>query len=136
MSGQLSREDIRDVFNSRFSYSDIGASDIMALEGFLGIELALYRETTDYGRDMGMTISHHKKDKPKVSFRDDEPDRLESAFLRCDGAYFHGREAISFNSDGFIGFCGWADSKNTAPFLRAFSRWMGEWLSEKGALIE
>lgn len=136
MSGQLSREDMRDAFNSRFSYSDIGAVDIMALEGFLGIELARYRETTDHSKVIGMTLAHRKNDRLRVSFCDDDPGRLKSAFLRCDGSYFHGREAISFNSDGFIGFCGWADSENTAPFLCAFCRWMDEWLSKKGALVE
>ena len=53
---------------------------------------------------------------------------IESAFLSCDGSYFTGREAISFNSDGFIGFCGWADDKNSIPFLVAFYRWVNEWL--------
>lgn len=53
---------------------------------------------------------------------------IESAFLFCDGSYFTGREAISFNSDGFIGFCGWADDKNSMPFLVAFYRWVNDWL--------
>ena len=53
---------------------------------------------------------------------------IESAFLSCDGSYFTGREAISFNSDGFIGFCGWADDKNSTPFFVAFYRWVNEWL--------
>lgn len=30
--------------------------------------------------------------------------------------------------EGFIGFCGWADDKNSMPFLVAFYRWVNEWL--------
>jgi hypothetical protein len=37
--------------------------------------------------------------------------------------HFDDREAISFNRDGFIGFAGWADSKNVQPFLSAFVKW-------------
>lgn len=40
--------------------------------------------------------------------------------------HFNDREAISFNQDGFIGFAGWADSKNVQPFLSAFCKWCDE----------
>jgi hypothetical protein len=40
--------------------------------------------------------------------------------------HFNDREAISFNRDGFIGFAGWADSKNVQPFLSAFCKWCDE----------
>ena len=43
----------------------------------------------------------------------------------------NGREAISFNSDGFIGFCGWADTQNSQPFLNAFRRWLTEYMLER-----
>lgn len=41
------------------------------------------------------------------------------------------REAISFNGDGFIGIAGWADDNNVQPFLRAFMRWLKEWMGCK-----
>ena len=53
---------------------------------------------------------------------------IKSAFLRVSGFYFQGREAISFNEDGFIGIAGWADDTNVQPFLRAFYRWVCEWM--------
>lgn len=34
-----------------------------------------------------------------------------------------GRECVSFNSDGFIGFAGWADTKNGAPIIEAVEEW-------------
>jgi len=49
------------------------------------------------------------------------------AGLTCNAFYFTGREAVSFNSDGFIGFCGWSDSYNDQPILRGFKKWC-EWL--------
>lgn len=49
-------------------------------------------------------------------------------FVRSD--YFNGREAISFNLDGFIGFAGWASSINQEPFITAFIKWC-DWLKEK-----
>lgn len=45
------------------------------------------------------------------------------AFLTVKGTYFNDREAISFNPDGFIGFCGWASSKNSEPFINGFVKW-------------
>ena len=50
------------------------------------------------------------------------------AYVRVDGPYFEDREGISFEPGGFIGFAGWADSRNERPFLVAFARWLDEWL--------
>ncbi len=44
-------------------------------------------------------------------------------FLTCKSDYFDNREAVSFNRDGFIGFAGWASSKNIAPILEGFVEW-------------
>lgn len=52
------------------------------------------------------------------------------AFLTANGEYFDAREVISFNRDGYIGFCGSADSENTAPVLAAFVEWC-DWLAER-----
>jgi hypothetical protein len=46
------------------------------------------------------------------------------AGLTCNSFYFTGREAVSFNGHGFIGFCGWSDSVNNQPILRAFKKWV------------
>lgn len=44
--------------------------------------------------------------------------------LRCKGAYFDDREAITFYDDGFVGFAGWADDKNIQPILKGFCAWL------------
>jgi len=48
------------------------------------------------------------------------------AELRCKASYFDNREAITFNSDGFIGFAGWADAENVQPILHGFVAWIKE----------
>lgn len=35
---------------------------------------------------------------------------------------------INLAEDGFIGIAGWADDTNVQPFLRAFYRWVCEWM--------
>lgn len=124
---ELSRDALRKMFAERFTYSDLTQHDIEALEGFIAIELARYNKEYAYAAFSAMHISHRVKFKPTVAMSS-RAGGIESAFLFCDGSYFNGREAISFNSDGFIGFCGWADDKNSITFLVAFYRWVNEWL--------
>lgn len=56
------------------------------------------------------------------------------AGLTCSAFYFTGREAVSFNNDGFIGFCGWSDNINNQPILRGFEKWM-DWLLDRDERI-
>lgn len=46
------------------------------------------------------------------------------AQVRCKAYYFDDREAVSFNTDGFIGFAGWADDNNIKPVLAGFVDWI------------
>jgi hypothetical protein len=48
------------------------------------------------------------------------------AQLTCKSFYFDDREAVSFNTDGFIGFAGWADDNNIQPVLKGFMAWVDE----------
>lgn len=61
-----------------------------------------------------------------------ENGELYQAYLRCRAFYFEDRECISFNRDGFIGFCGWSDSKNDVPILDGFYDWL-EYMKEQTA---
>lgn len=49
--------------------------------------------------------------------------KLVFAEIRVKGTYFDDREAITFNKDGFIGLCGWADGYNLTPFVMGFKDW-------------
>lgn len=46
--------------------------------------------------------------------------------LTVKGGHFDNREAITFNRDGFIGFAGWASTRNTQPFIDGFIKWCDE----------
>ena len=45
-------------------------------------------------------------------------------YMTCSTEQWEGREAVSFNSDGFIGFAGWADDNNIRPILDGVGRWV------------
>lgn len=53
----------------------------------------------------------------------DKNNKIVFAGLTAKGNYFLHREAITFNEDGFIGFCGWADDKRTEIFASGFVKW-------------
>lgn len=124
MIEKLDNQHVRAAFNELLGYEAVSPNDVRALEGFLAIECARHERD---GHRMEMRPSHRKKYQPRVE-ADTETGGIRSAFLRVDGFYFSGREAVSFNEDGFVGFAGWADSTNIKPFLRAFVRWMREWM--------
>lgn len=117
----ITRDEARKLFaDYLFDYNDI-----YALEALIGIKLAEFNEEEG---SMQMHLSHRKKDAPKVEVGENIGQTIESAFIRVDGDYFEGREAISLYSDGFIGFAGWASERDVQPFLRAFVLWVVEWL--------
>lgn len=127
-SDVLTRNEARELFSCCcLSYDDVSENDIYMLEAFVGCELSQFNELNE----LQMYVSHRKKDAPKINVRDKPGNPIESAFLHVDGDYFKGREAISFNSDGFIGFAGWADDGNVQPFLRAFVDWVVFWMNGK-----
>lgn len=122
--GELTADNMRKLFADRLSYSQVTANDIRALEGFLAIEYAQHERN---GMHMEMHPCYRKKYQPKINLSD-ERQGIKSAFLYVSGYYFSGREAISFNEDGFIGFAGWANGTNIKPFLRAFYKWVCNWM--------
>lgn len=102
--------------SGRREYWAITTDELIELNELCGKHLSICETTT---------IEMRMHDMPQVFFSDGF---VEAAFLRVDGSYFEDREAISFNGDGFIGFCGWASSKNERPFLDAFEEWCA-WLA-------
>lgn len=126
-SDVFTRDEARELFSCcRLSYDDVSENDVYMLESFVGCELSQFNELNE----LQMHVSH-KKNAPKINVRDEPGNPIESAFLHVDSDYFRGREAISFNSDGFIGFAGWADDGNVQPFLRAFVDWVVFWMDGK-----
>lgn len=125
------RDELRYEFNAAWSYDDISESDIYALESLLILECL------NPGDHMKMhlgTVSIQMRHSGGSGTRKKD-DGLQSAFLRVDGPYFTDREAISFNEDGFIGFCGWADDHNSAPILKAFCEWVRIYLPTRSIAV-
>ena len=107
LSDKLTRDQVRDAFNRNLTYADLCGIDIRALQGFIAIECARHdRKLASKGELlMLMQPSCLKKHAPNISASTERPGIYE-AFLRVDGRYWQGREAVSFNGDGFIGIAG------------------------------
>ena len=121
-----STQDARDYFkNKGLSYQKVAASDITVLVDFLKEEIKASNKS-------GETATGQLKFHPKIVVNLTEDGALKDCYLTVDDYYFDDRECISFNTDGFIGFAGWADQGNTNPILRAFLRWCDA-LAEKKA---
>jgi len=99
----------RELFTSLgFTYDDIRHCDLDALQGYIAIECARSHRA-------GMTPHFMTP-------------RRKSDSLCCKMKPEGGLEKAY---DGFIGFCGWADTQNSQPFLNAFRRWLTEYMLER-----
>jgi len=101
------------------SYEKLNEEHIQMLRVFLTKEFEIF------GSDMKLKLSTPRKKDIKILKRTG----LQYAVIQVDGYYFSRREAITFNSDGFIGFAGWACDYNATPFVSAFDKWIN-WLAE------
>ena len=114
----MEREDMRRKFKSLgLGYSHIDSRKIGELKRLINIELEKYNP------QLAPNFIKLKRNKNK-DFEYSEVGTLKRFSLRVKGSWFDDREAITFNRDGFIGFAGWADSKNVQPFLKAFDTWL------------
>lgn len=125
MTEPTSTDEARGFFAAAgLSYEQITENDIRALDGYLAIE---YAQHVRDGGGVNMHTCYRKKYQPEVRLSKERPG-IEAAFIRVSSDYFSGREAISFNEDGFIGFAGWASGTTIKPFIKAFYRWITEWM--------
>ncbi len=106
------REEARKYFKKcNLTYKDIGLNELYKLIKMLNKKIAEV--------DSCMIMINVPKPKD-IILKNDE---LVFAAIKVKGTYFEDREAITFNKDGFIGFCGWADGHNTKPFVDGFKEW-------------
>lgn len=113
----LTRDGCRTHFHELgLSYDDVDEGDIAALQLMLNATVKRCRKNP--------TGSYHSRwrmgKKPKVRMRGD---CISEAYLFICVNHPYWRECVSFNSDGFIGFCGEFDDKNAAPILETFCKW-------------
>lgn len=116
------------------SYAKIHDGHIAQLHDHVCDELYLFRHTDNPEKAISMNMrvrSIRHKDVKSLSIRG-----LQYAYIQVRGRYFNGREAISFNQGGFIGFAGWADESSIAPFHNAFKKWCTELSKEIGTHVK
>lgn len=98
------------------TYDDITEGDILSLVIMLNQEIKKANKLCE-------TSTGTMRLSKKLDLKLTSKGTLKSGYLYVNDHYYTQRECISFNEDGFIGFCGWADQGNTNPILRAFLKW-------------
>ena len=107
----------REYFDAKgLTYSDITAGDICVLTMLLNKHVK-----TAVKQDRMSTNTMHMSEKVNCKYKSNGT--LIEGYLYINSHYFTRREAISFDADGYIGFCGWADENNTKPIVAAFIEW-------------
>lgn len=116
------REEARQYFKGcGLSYNDITIDDLNYLKWILNekfAKLMVERKGSLWGPSYWYRVNDAKY--YKGTYKDG---KLVTAYLTGKGTYFQAREVISFNHNGYIGFCGEADGSNTAPVIEAFIEW-------------
>ena len=119
-------EEARQYFADKgLTYEDVTEGDILVLVGNLNKEI----KKSNKAGETSVNTMHLSK---KVAMKKNKNGSIRSCYLYMNSHYFTQREAISFNTDGFIGFAGWADQGNTNPLLRAFLDWCDYLADSKG----
>lgn len=114
-----SRNEARKTFaDSSLTYADLSREDLEALRAVLDKHLKSAATIKGYRMNQRIRIV-------------DWPNGW--AALTCSAYYFDKREAVTFGSDGFIGFAGWADDTNVAPILAGFHEWVSAISEAKAA---
>lgn len=100
-------------YGSGFTYFDVTLNDINTLKQMLVDEIAISKTKTI----KAMCVDD------EVVFTTNTIGLIEAKIF-VNGNYFSKREGITFNEDGTIVLCGWADDGNKQPFLDAFTKWI------------
>lgn len=107
LCGEITNDDLRDYLKeNHITNSTINIQHIRVLQSLLSIELkesGKFRGS--YCMDSDITAG------------------LKYFALTCSSDYFEKREAVTFNTDGFVGMAGWADSKNIIPIRVGVYKW-------------
>jgi hypothetical protein len=119
MSEKLTNNEAREIFKqSGLDYSVLTRENADLLRYALRDELKAFKNN-----GFTMQLAPSRKN-----------DFVVGCYFECDVKGFidgrtkemtwNRRPAIAFNDDKFIGFCGWASTKNSQPILRAFVKWV------------
>ena len=126
----MTRNEARSYFQDKgLTYADVKLDDLHILRDILDKHIVQERIERVQSGTYQYWVRTNGAKYYKGSF-DPITGAMVCAFITGKGAYFHAREVISFNRDGFIGFCGDTDNKNAAPILSAFAEWC-DWLASR-----
>lgn len=107
----------REYFTQKgLSYENVTSGDICVLVMILNKKIKIASRKGE----MSTNTMHLSE---KVDSRYKSNGQLINCYIYISSDYFSRRECISFNTDGFIGFCGWASERNTKPIVEAFIEW-------------
>lgn len=118
----MTRDEARAYFKEKgLTYADISRTDLSYLCALL--DLCFVKER--YKRVKHGDYCYWFRTNPARNYKGEWTDTgaMVCAFLTGKGEYFAAREVVSFNRDGFIGFCGDASDRNAEPVLAAFVEW-------------
>lgn len=125
----MKTEDARIKFKEAgLSYSDLGSKEMAKLREILEQELSEFRNES-----FQMALKPTRKKDSRFG-KDGSVEHFSfrvKGWIAGDSPYFTDREAITFNTGGFIGFAGWSDSTNVTPFLKAFDKWVNSLINLK-----
>lgn len=114
----MTNDEAREYFKSKgFTYADIAEGDICTLV------MLLNKHIKQACRNHEMSVDSMRMSQ-KIQSKFTTNGKMIECYLFINSHYFTRREAISFNRDRFIGFCGWADQHNTDPIIAAFIEWV------------
>jgi hypothetical protein len=114
----VTNDEARKYFaDAGLSYSDITSGDICSL-------VMLLNKHIKAACKQGITTIKGMCTNQKITSKYWTNGTIVHCYITMRGEYFSNRECISFNPDGFIGFAGWADTKNTDPIIAAFCEWV------------
>lgn len=108
----LSRDQARAVWSGRgLTNSDLTAENLRLLQGMINQAMM----------DSGLLQGSYRASQRFSLGIDAE---IPWADLRCRSYYLEGRQAVTFERNGFVGFAGWADEYHVQPILIAFGKWV------------
>jgi len=111
-------DDARSYFTEKgMTYKDV-------TEGDIGVLFILLNKHVKQANKSGVMSTNTMRMSQKIKSKYNTNGVVKECYFFLNSHYFTQREAISFNSDGFIGFAGWADGSNKAPLMSAFVEWV------------
>lgn len=118
----MTRDEARAYFQEKgLTYGDISRTDLVYLRALLDLHFMKHRTERAKAGHCPYWVRTHLILPHAGEW--DESGALECAYLTGKCVCHNAQEVVSFNRDGFIGFCGDIWDANAQPVLAAFVEW-------------